>query len=399
MAVKRNPTVEELQLLSRFESLRRVLASDTYCQHREKPLAFWALASDRRLPLAFLGKTLAELISTPFEQLLATPGVGQKKIRSFIELLSRAVDTDPAQLNGHLPQTEQADVPDGQSQGENGFDPASVSEVVWGQWCATVLKHGLQDEILGRFAPSLRSMTRMIWTLPLGHYTSRTLAEIRAMRTHGEKRVRAILEVFYTLHSLLGGVTPNGSLAVRLVPRAIAQAESWTLRMLARPNVPKQQEIRRGVVVPLIDQLRFDAAPQLVRLAEARLGMTGPVTSVRRLARHVGLTRARVYQLFNEIGDVMAVRWPTGCCLLHQLRCKLQSAAPAEMDEASLGVFDLALELFFPAARHGSRSVEEGAQRSLGQLDDELPSPEHQATAELDPPEEDTVYSARLSAR
>ncbi len=401
MAVKRNPTVEELQLSSRFESLRRVLASDAYGEHRGKPLAFWALPSDRRLPLAFLGRTLGELISTPFEQLMATPGVGQKKIRSFIELLTRAVHTSPAQLSSQLAQHEPGGAPAGQTQlrGQDGFDPASVSEVVWGQWCATVKKHGLEGEILGRFAPSLRLMTRMIWTLPLGHYASHSLAEIRAMRTHGEKRVRAILEVFHTLHCLLGEVTPNGSLAVRLVPRAIAQAESWTLQMLGRSPLPEKLDVRRGLLSPLIDQLRLDAAPQLVHLAEARLGMSGPVTSVRRLARHVGLTRARVYQLFSEIGDIMAVRWPAGSCMLYQLHGKFHSLVPAGEQQSELEAFDLALDLFFPTTRHAGQAAEEVARQGNGQSGNGPVSAEESPAGEEESPEGQAMCAARVLAR
>ena len=44
-------------------------------------------------------------------------------------------------------------------------------------------------------------MTRVIWNTPLGAYTHFTLGEIRAMKTHGEKRVRAILEVFHAFTS------------------------------------------------------------------------------------------------------------------------------------------------------------------------------------------------------
>ncbi len=39
-----------------------------------------------------MGKTLRELFSMPFEQLFATPGIGQKKINCLIELLRRAAE-------------------------------------------------------------------------------------------------------------------------------------------------------------------------------------------------------------------------------------------------------------------------------------------------------------------
>ena len=51
-------SVEELQAVSRFENLRRTLLSDEYSDHLDKPLAYWALPADRRLPLALLGRTL-----------------------------------------------------------------------------------------------------------------------------------------------------------------------------------------------------------------------------------------------------------------------------------------------------------------------------------------------------
>ena len=46
----------------------------------------------------------------------------------------------------------------------------------------------------------------------------------------------------------------------------------------------------------------------------------------------MGLTRARVYQLLNEINDIMMVRWPTGRHQSHELREKFQAEA-AELDE------------------------------------------------------------------
>ena len=63
---------------------------------------------------------------------------------------------------------------------------------------------------------------------------------------------------------------------------------------------------------PLLEQIRTDATQQIATLAENRLGIGGPITSVRQAARTMGLTRARVYQLLNEINDIMTVRWPTG---------------------------------------------------------------------------------------
>ena len=68
----------------------------------------------------------------------------------------------------------------------------------------------------------------------------------------------------------------------------------------------------------------------------------------------MGLTRARVYQLLNEINDIMIVRWPTGRHQVYELRDKLQSES-AQMDQApDLRQFYAAVELFYPGSRRGA---------------------------------------------
>jgi len=356
MKLGKTSSVEELQLTSRYEGLRDMLLSDGYAEHLEKPLAYWALPSDRRLPLAFLGRTLRDLLETPFAQLMDTPGIGQKKIRSFIELLDRAAKTDASELprDPVCAQEKNQCVASSSVSGENGFDPASVSEVLWSQWRASVVKHGLDDEALGRLAPSLRNMTRVIWNTPLGAYTGNTLGEIRSKKTHGEKRVRSILEVFHSAHSIVAGMGTQDHLIVRIVPRLIDRAEQWIGRALQTPGVPCKETIFENLISPLLEQVRNDSSQQIALLADARLGIGGPITSVRQAARSMGLTRARVYQLLNEINDIMMVRWPTGRHQVYELREKYDSEA-AQMPEApDLRQFHAAVELFYPGSRRGA---------------------------------------------
>src|SRR5580692_6337334 len=83
-------TAEEYKLVSGFQTLRRALLNDGNPERLERPLAYWALPNDRRLPLAFLGRPLRILLQTPFEELVATPGIGRKKISTLMKLLGRA---------------------------------------------------------------------------------------------------------------------------------------------------------------------------------------------------------------------------------------------------------------------------------------------------------------------
>lgn len=350
-------TVEELQIISRFESLRKILTSEEYADHLEKPLAYWALPTDRRLPLAFLGRTLKDLLNAPFGELSETPGIGQKKIASFVKLLARAANTDPSELPVELtgtPENGRVAKRNGHTANGDGFDPGTVSEVVWARWRASVVKHGLAAEKLGRLAPSLRNMTRVIWNTPLGEYTDSTLEEIRAMKTHGEKRVRAILEVFYSVYTLVDGMGTQDHLLVRIVPRLIDRVEQWVANTLQTAGVPSEQEIFEHFVAPLLEQVRVDATQQIASLAENRLGISGPITSVRQAARTMGLTRARVYQLLNEINDILIVRWPTGRHQAYELRDRFQSEAAQAGESPELRQFLAAIELFYPGSRRGA---------------------------------------------
>jgi hypothetical protein len=171
MRLAKTVSVEELQIVSRFESLRQLLLSQAYSDHLDKPLAYWALPTDRRLPLAFLGRTLRDLLAVPFVELSATPGIGRKKIASFVQLLARAANTDPAELPSEIlamPADIELSPIDGDAEEGGRFDPANISEVTWAQWRASVVRHGLSGEKLGRFSPSLQDMTRVIWNTPLG---------------------------------------------------------------------------------------------------------------------------------------------------------------------------------------------------------------------------------------
>ena len=350
-------SLEELKIISRFETLRKILSSEEYADHLDKPLAYWALPTDRRLPLAFLSRPLRELLAAPLVELSSTPGIGRKKMTSFVELLARAADTDPAKLPidaANFPEEDVVQPSNGRELGSNGFDPGSISEVVWSHWRASVVEHGLGDESLGRFAPSLRHMTRVIWNQPLRAYTQYTLDEIRHLKTHGEKRLQAILEVFYSVHTLTAKMGAQDHLVVRIVPKAVDRVEQWINVALQQPGIPSEEEIFEHFVSPLLEQVRTDATVQIASLAENRLGLSGPITSVRQVARTMGLTRARVYQLLNEINDIMAVRWPNGRHQVYELLNKFNSEAATTKNPPLLKQYHAAVELFYPDTRRGA---------------------------------------------
>ncbi len=361
MSSGKSLSAEDLQSISRFDSLRKILLSDGYADHLDKPLAYWALPTDRRLPLAFLSRSLRDLLDVPFAELTRTPGIGRKKIHSFVRLLARAANTDRAELPNDIAvavakrHNGQSKEHSGGGNGNgNGFDAGSVSEILWSQWRSSVVRHGLEGEMIGQFAPSLAEVTRVIWNMPLSEYTNVTLREIRAMKTHGEKRVRAILDVFHSVHTLVAQMGVQEHLVVRIVPRNIDRVERWIGHVLQMPGLPTEKEVFENFTEPLLQQVRTDATEQIADLAENRLGLGGPITSVRQAARTKGLTRARVYQLLNEINDIISVRWPDGRHQVYELREKIQTESAQMANPPEWKQFFSAIELFYPGTRRGA---------------------------------------------
>ena len=65
----------------------------------------------------------------------------------------------------------------------------------------------------------------------------------------------------------------------------------------------------------------------------------------------MGLTRGRVYQLLNEINDIMTVRWPLGRHQVYELHDKFAAEAVDVSNPPSLVQFYAAVELFYPGNR------------------------------------------------
>ncbi len=347
------PPVVDFKQQARFEELRDQLLAANQADRLNKPLAFWTVSSDRRLPLVFLGRSVHDLMTTPFEQLCKTPGVGKKKITTLLELLERVCAVGPflgadGEENGMTPEV----LPH-----EEGFNPDAVSETVWERWRDTVRRHDLGRETLGRFAETLQELPRVIWRRQLDAYTELTLAQIRSLRTHGEKRVRAIIEVFGALQTIFDDGSPVSHLAVRVVPRVVDQVETWLGWLRRRDMTPSVRDVRRSFVDPLLAQVRLDVGDTVADLVSSRLNLDGEGATVRQAAKHRGLTRARVYQLLSEVNEVMQVRWPEGELALEPLR---ERFAGADDDPAAV-LFNGMADLLFPR-RRGSDNGDNGGE-------------------------------------
>jgi DNA-binding phage protein len=318
----RQPASTEFQLLASFEAVRTLLLSGPFADRLDKPLAYWSLPSDRRLPLAFMARTVGELLGTPFDQLSATPGIGLKKIRGLLALLDRAAEPTPAPVSDVRDDFKRLSL----APGDDGaaMNPDCVSEAAWSEWRSRVMTRRLGQEPLGRFAASLQSLPRVIWSTPLAAYTDLSLAEVRALRTYGEKRVHAVLDVFGALQPILAAVDGQPHLDVRIRASLIVQIEQWIERTREDSGLTLEH-VAAEFVEPLLRQLAIDGGEQVQQLARARLGLTGKESSIRQLARQMGLTRARIYQLLDDVQSIVQVRWPDGKRYLSELCAKFKA--------------------------------------------------------------------------
>src|SRR3990172_7624959 len=299
---------DRYRLVGTYERLRKSLVSHSDDSRLDKSLSYWVLPTDRRLPIAFLDRTLRDLLSRPLDELMATPGVGQKKVLGFFDLLKRASKAaSPDAPFGLITNETKAAK---ESSPTVGFDAALVSEALWTSWCDTVHRYGLGPEKLGRLAPTLQALPTVIWHAGLEEYADRSLADIRALKTHGEKRVNAILEVFCTVHEALATATLQENIDVVLLPRFIPPLTRWLLESVAQPDLPPVDELHQHIVKPMINQIKIDLGDQVAGLAAARLCLDENAPSVKQQAETIGVTRARVYQLLEDCGKVIDVRWP-----------------------------------------------------------------------------------------
>jgi hypothetical protein len=344
---------DRYRLVGTYERLRKSLLERADDGRLDKALSYWVLPTDRRLPIAFLDRSLRELLSKPLDELMATPGVGQKKIMGFFDLLKRAAKaTTPDAPFGLASQESKRQKPTPSS---GGFDAAVVSESLWEQWCETVERYGLGPEKLGRLAPTLQALPTVIWHSRLDEYSKRSLAEIRSLKTHGEKRVNAILEVFCTVHEALATATLQENIDVVVVPRFIPPLTRFLLEIIQQSELPSAEVIHQRVVKPMINQIKIDLGEQVAGLAATRVCLDENAPSVKEQAEALGVTRARVYQLFEDCAKVMEVRWPEGRWLFAPLATRFGSSDPE-----AVGLVHAIIDLFYPAEKVGSAASENG---------------------------------------
>lgn len=347
---------DRYRLVGTYERLRKTLLELPRDGRLDRELSYWVLPTDRRLPIAFLDMPLRDLLSHTLDELMDTPGVGQKKILGLFDLLHRIVKARNDEEPFGLPQSA-AQAP--QESTEVGFDASVVSEALWSTWCDTVRRGDLGEQKLGRLAPSLQSLPTVIWHTPLGDYVDLSLSKMRRLRTHGEKRVNAILEVFCTVHEAVSTAALHENLELQLTPRFAPRLTRWLTEVVWQESLPSAELIHERIVTPMVHQMRVDLGSNIARLAADRLRFEHDAPSVKQQADDLGVTRARVYQLLEDCAKAMDVRWPEGRWLLAPLANRFTDATPE-----AIGLIHGIRDLFFPDERPSFHETGKRSSRS-----------------------------------
>ncbi|RIK84042.1 MAG: hypothetical protein DCC68_02500 [Planctomycetota bacterium] len=333
-----------------YHRLRDTLLAKRYEDRLTKPLGYWALPNDRRLPQALLEFPLEEVLARSFEELAATRGIGQKKIESLFVLLARAAGdqapgADLIEVQNKPSEENWASAGTNGRDGLGNFNPGVVSEALWQQWQASVRESGVADMTIGLVVPSLDRVPSVIWQAPLSRYADKSLAEIRAMRTHGVKRMGVILQAFYFVHRAWQETRDAAAVRAALVPTFIAPIERWLAECADRKTAPGEDALRAQLIEPLLAQIQVDCGEMVAKLARDRIGLDGRPMSVRSQARRLIVTRARIYQIFEQCGKAMEVRWPEG---RDRLRAFESAVYRQPTDSLAARLLAAAIELCYP---------------------------------------------------
>jgi hypothetical protein len=305
-------------------------------------LGHWALPTDRHLPRTLLGYTLAELIETPFVQLVSTPGVGPKKLDMLLKVLKRAARTSltPGSRNGHKQLSENY------LDGRNG-----PNEIAWERYRRTVAASGLGCEPMGRFVASLRDLPRWLWQTPFATYFDHELAELRGLRRLGDKKIAAVFETFQSIHQTLAALKLPPHLSADLTPRFVEPVQGWILRKIQAPFAISVGELRHNLITPTLEQLGIDGGERLASMAAFYLSPEMP--TVRAVADHFRLGRSWVYQMQVDAATIMNVRWPIGRVIVPTLRV----AMAGNSEPPAVDLLDAAVTLLFSHSDHEASSA------------------------------------------
>ena len=169
------------------------------------------------------------------------------------------------------------------------FDPATVSEAMWEKSRKTV-----RDMICAAEHGQTRAACRICrpsFGMRFSTYLDYSVAEMRQLKTYGEKRVPVVLEVFHAVQEAVGQTRLKSHLTLRLIPKFVVPLENWLAECLDKPHKVSPESVRECLAIPLVEQVQIDCGSTVARLVEGRWGIHAAPQNVRTQAKRMGVNR------------------------------------------------------------------------------------------------------------
>jgi hypothetical protein len=297
-AVARSETSSSKNL-HEFTALSRKLR-ESEALDLNKPLSYWVRKEEASLGQSLLSRSLDEIFRCSYEELYSIRGVGVKKVDKLLSLLKR-LSQDP---NSHRVTYQAKSTKETQL-----FQAAYISEHEWAGLREKISKSYMANEPLGRLASGLKYVPTVIWNTPLKQYCQSTMSEMRTQKTHGTKRIAAVVNAFRSASEILS----NSQTRAQHPPRLplFANIEQW----YSRSPVERRHELRElaaFLINPIMQQFQADLPELTLQVVHERLGWECQARSVIQISKKHRLTRARVYQHLDIPVQVLKLRWPDG---------------------------------------------------------------------------------------
>jgi len=316
----------------RFDLATRLL--DTHQHHRllDMPLWHWLQLDHLHIPVAWLDRTLREVLRLRLVEIASTRGIGAKKLEKLVLAVDRAriaiAQDDSAGLGDTNRSTgdhasESIEFPyrvacDAHFLGAKHACLRGLDERGWRCVAQIVRHHGLEDFMLGRFAPSLCELDRALWDVKIATFTRRPLSELERLQSYGSVRLRQSICQVLSIAFVLNALPICDDMRLSLLAGPIAEANRWLAQLLPpeRQELPEMQSIREGFLRPLLMQVENDGNARLSKVAHRRIGDGVQPATLREIGTEFGVTPDRIRTLSEQAAFILYVRWHEGDYLL-----------------------------------------------------------------------------------
>ena len=321
-----------------------------------------------RQPLSAVPEDLANekierLLMINQTQLLCRRGFGAKRLfgltECYEEILSRVSSSDDGpfqrQANRLLGSEQGPDYSLSHDQGRERLESLSthlvdptlnleddslrIDEAAIREGLKTV---GLWFHPVGRGIPSMRECGWNIGSMSFDAlFEKYSWAEIMGGK---RKRLGCVAQLFSRIPQFVS-ISNDLGVAIEPVAAQILLAKSTIREILNSRRSPTQDELSRGVIAPLLEQVEVDCGPESSLVAKLRLGLGHRGRLFRDIASEMGISNARVGQLLKRAQGALLIRWREGEYLFDDL-CELLQRGNSDFDSYRLcyRVF----EVFYP---------------------------------------------------